>query len=131
MNTTEQIVDERVRALVDAEKQVLKSLLDLATAGGHKEDARRLSDILGGIDELFLLVIVGEFNSGKSSFINALFGRKARVEGPVPVDDRITIIRHGDEPGEREPGERGRKLCFEYELGPPGRHLGVQQILRP
>ena len=28
------------------------------------------------LDELFLLVIAGEFNSGKSAFINALLGQK-------------------------------------------------------
>jgi len=102
MISNEQIVDERLRPLIESEKQLLKGLQDLATAGGHTEDARRLSDILAGIDELFLLVIVGEFNSGKSSFINALFGQKARVEGPVPVDDRITIMHYGDEPSERQ-----------------------------
>jgi small GTP-binding protein len=102
MSNTEQIVDERLRPLIESEKQLLKGLQELAAAGGHTEDARRLSDILIGIDELFLLVIVGEFNSGKSSFINALFGQKARVEGPVPVDDRITIMHYGDEPSERQ-----------------------------
>ena len=101
MNTTEQIVDERLRPLIEAEKQLLSNLHDLALAGEHAEDARRLSDILAGIDELFLLVIVGEFNSGKSSFINALFGQKARVEGPVPVDDRITIMHYGEQLEER------------------------------
>ncbi|HUO85156.1 MAG TPA: dynamin family protein, partial [Thermoanaerobaculia bacterium] len=49
------------------------------------------------LDDLFRLVIVGEFNAGKSSLINALFGAKLRKEGPVPVDDRISLLRHGDE----------------------------------
>jgi ribosome biogenesis GTPase A len=83
MNTTEQVVDKRVRPLIESEKQVLRDLQDLASAGSHTEDVRQLADILAGIDELFLLVVVGEFNSGKSSFINALFGQKARIEGPV------------------------------------------------
>lgn len=102
MNSPEQIVDENLRSLIEAEKLLLKNLLDLAAAGEHAEDVRRLKDILAGIDELFLLVIVGEFNSGKSSFINALFGEKVRVEGPVPVDDRITIMHFGEEPRERQ-----------------------------
>lgn len=102
MSGTQQIVDERLRSLIEAEKQLLKDLQELANAGGHAEDVKRLDDILRGIDELFLLVIVGEFNSGKSSFINALFGQKARVEGPVPVDDRITILHYGAEPEERQ-----------------------------
>jgi len=102
MNTSEQIVDERIRPLIEAEKRLLNDLQNLAAAGGHEEDARQLGDIQDGIDELFLLVIVGEFNSGKSSFINALFGQKVRVEGPVPVDDRITILRYAAHPDERQ-----------------------------
>ncbi len=101
MKTTEQLVDERLRLLIESEKELLKGLHELAVAGDHAEDARRLSDILGGIDELFLLVVAGEFNSGKSSFINALFGEKARVEGPVPVDDCITIMHYGEQPEEK------------------------------
>ncbi|HZH32567.1 MAG TPA: dynamin family protein [Pyrinomonadaceae bacterium] len=101
MKTPELIVDERLRPLIESEKQLLTELHELALVGEHSEDARRLSDILAGIDELFLLVVVGEFNSGKSSFINALFGQKARVEGPVPVDDRITIMHYGEQPEER------------------------------
>lgn len=98
MNVSEQIVDELVRPLIEAEKALLNDLQNLAAAGGHDADARRLGEIKDGIDELFLLVIVGEFNSGKSSFINALFGQKVRVEGPVPVDDRITILRYAAQP---------------------------------
>src|SRR5215213_6234608 len=103
-NMTEQIVDERLRPFIEAEKELLGTLHGLATAGEHVEDARRLGEIMAGIDELFLLVIVGEFNSGKSSFINALFGQKIRVEGPVPVDDRITIMHYGEEAEERTLG---------------------------
>jgi small GTP-binding protein len=104
MTTIEQIVDERLRRLIETEKELLASLYDLAAAGEHAEDARRLKEILANIDDLFLLVIVGEFNSGKSSFINALFGSKVRVEGPVPVDDRITIMRYGEQPDEQALG---------------------------
>ena len=101
MNDVVEAIDERVRPLIESEKQLLKSLLELAAAGEHHEDVKRLREIIAGIDELFLLVIVGEFNSGKSSFINALFGEKVRVEGPVPVDDRITIMHYGDVAEER------------------------------
>ncbi len=59
MNTSEQIVDERIRPLIEAEKRLLNDLQNLAAVGGHDEDTRQLSDIQDGIDELFLLVIVG------------------------------------------------------------------------
>jgi small GTP-binding protein len=101
MSTTEQIVDERLRPLIESEKEILGELQRLAVAGERDDDARQLAEIVEAIDELFLLVIVGEFNSGKSSFINALFGEKSRVEGPIPVDDRITIMKYGEEREER------------------------------
>ncbi|MBD0321063.1 MAG: dynamin family protein, partial [Gemmatimonadetes bacterium] len=50
--------------------------------------------------EAFLLVVAGEFNSGKSSFINALLGEAILPEGVTPTTDRINLVRHGDEPSE-------------------------------
>jgi len=43
------------------------------------------------------LVIVGEFNSGKSAFINALLGAGLSEEGVTPTTDRITVLRHSPE----------------------------------
>jgi len=116
VNTTEQVVNERVHAIIESEKDALRTLYELAVSGEHTEDARRLKEILLSIDELFLLVIVGEFNSGKSSFINALFGEKVRVEGPIPVDDRITIMHYGDASEERTIGPfvTERRLPVEF-----------------
>ena len=45
-------------------------------------------------------MIAGEFNSGKSSFINALLGDKVVAEGVTPTTDRITLLRYGAEPAE-------------------------------
>ncbi|CAN5896601.1 dynamin family protein [soil metagenome] len=47
--------------------------------------------------------MVGEFNSGKSTFINALLGAPVLPEGVTPTTDRINLLRHG------EPGERTRE----------------------
>jgi ribosome biogenesis GTPase A len=38
-----------------------------------------------------MLVIVGEFNSGKSSFLNALLGKKYLKEGVTPTTNKISI----------------------------------------
>ena len=42
--------------------------------------------------------MVGEFNSGKSSFVNALLGRAVLEEGVTPTTSRIALLRHGDAP---------------------------------
>ena len=51
-----------------------------------------------GLEELFLLVIVGEFNAGKSSVINAMLGQKALKEGILPTTNEITVLKFGNEP---------------------------------
>ena len=37
------------------------------------------------LDELFLIVVAGEFNAGKSALINALLGQKVLPEGTTPT----------------------------------------------
>ena len=46
------------------------------------------------VDALFLLVVVGEFNSGKSTLVNALLGRRVLEEGVTPTTHRIQVLHH-------------------------------------
>lgn len=55
-----------------------------------------MGDTIKQLDELFLLVVVGEFNSGKSAFINALLGDNYLEEGVTPTTTRINILRYGE-----------------------------------
>ena len=89
----ETIVDPAVQRLLRRESELLIELRE-ALDREQIEERRRIDDLLRGLDDLFTIVVVGEFNSGKSSVINTLFGEKLRIEGPVPVDDRISILRH-------------------------------------
>ena len=59
------------------------------------DDLRRFQEAREQLSGLFLLVVAGEFNSGKSSFINALLGERVLPEGVTPTTDRINILRHG------------------------------------
>jgi small GTP-binding protein len=59
------------------------------------DDLRRFQEAREQLTGLFLLVVAGEFNSGKSSFINALLGERVLPEGVTPTTDRINILRHG------------------------------------
>jgi small GTP-binding protein len=55
-----------------------------------------LDQSIAQLDELFLLVIVGEFNAGKSAFINALAGSRLVEEGVTPTTAQINVLRYGD-----------------------------------
>ncbi len=90
------------RPLLDEERRLLETLRDLLTRAGDDAAARRVDDVQRNLGDLFLLVVVGEFNAGKSSVINALFGEKLMEEGPVPTTAKITVLRYGDEKTERQ-----------------------------
>ena len=98
-----QILGKRQEDLLDRERNLLKDLEEfLVDFGAPSEDVDLVRQALSDVEELFLLVIVGEFNSGKSAFINALLGAEVSTEGVTPTTDRITVLRHSDEPMERE-----------------------------
>ncbi len=91
------ILTARQAELWRAEKRQVEHLLTiLAGWEARPEDLTILRRALAQLDELFLLVVVGEFNSGKSSLINALLGERFLAEGVTPTTDRIYVLKHGD-----------------------------------
>ena len=80
-----QLLSAAKEDLVEAERQLLQQLLSLLEqATPEMQEMSMLTDALKQLDELFLLVVVGEFNSGKSSVINALLGSRYACTSTVP-----------------------------------------------
>ena len=103
-------------ALLQRERALLSDLGTLLERAGASGDAqRRLADLASGLGELFLFVVAGEFNAGKSTLVNALFGQKVMEEGPVPTTDKITVLRHG----ETEETHRRSEFVTERRLPAP------------
>ncbi|CAN5890680.1 dynamin family protein [soil metagenome] len=97
------VLDERRKELLGRERSLLDRLIAfLADFGAPQEDTELVKQTLSALEELFLLVVVGEFNSGKSAFINAMLGDDIAAEGVTPTTDRITVLRHNDEPENKE-----------------------------
>lgn len=83
--------------LLREERAVLGRLrVALARFEASREHQQALEASIAQLDELFLLVIVGEFNSGKSAFINALVGSRIAEEGVTPTTAQINILQYGD-----------------------------------
>jgi small GTP-binding protein len=93
--------------IVQAERSQLLALRQpLSALDAPAEDLALLERALLQIDELFLLVVVGEFNAGKSAFINALLGRRLLTEGVTPTTTAITLLKYGDtQPAETTQGD--------------------------
>lgn len=67
-------------------------LLELGTP---QEELVILRDAISQMEELFMVCVVGEFNAGKSSFINALLGDKWLKEGVLPTTEKVCVLKHG------------------------------------
>jgi small GTP-binding protein len=91
-------LDESRRALLADERRLLGELRDWLVRLRAPDDQRQaLADSLEQLEQPFLLVVVGEFNAGKSAFINALLGREILEEGVTPTTARIGLLRQGEE----------------------------------
>ena len=49
------------------------------------------------MQELFMLVVVGEFNAGKTAFLNAMLGERLLTEGVTPTTSHVHILRYGEQ----------------------------------
>src|SRR5215216_4624008 len=85
--------------LIEDELALLERLSDaLARYPAAEEDQSAVKRAAEHLISLFLLVIVGEFNAGKSAFINALVGAEVMPEGVTPTTSVINLLRYGPEP---------------------------------
>jgi small GTP-binding protein len=75
----------------------LGSLVALAHQIGAPEDTlRNLQNLVTKLGEPFLFVVVGEVKAGKSSLLNALFGREFCKVDVLPTTDRIYEFKYGE-----------------------------------
>ncbi|MDQ3247902.1 MAG: dynamin family protein [Chloroflexota bacterium] len=83
--------------LLGQERALLEELrVHLARLEAGEEDLDLLKRSLQQMEELFLLVVVGEFNAGKTSFLNALLGSRLLQEGVTPTTSHIHLLRYGE-----------------------------------
>jgi small GTP-binding protein len=75
----------------------LGSLTALAQqVGAPEETLQNLQNLANQLHQPFLFVVVGEVKSGKSSLLNALFGRDFCKVDVLPATDRIYVFTYGE-----------------------------------
>jgi small GTP-binding protein len=93
------VLEGPIAELREREVRLLYDLAEYAGKNGGAEgasDRQRLLDTASDLREMFLMVVViGEFNAGKSTFVNALLGDEILPIGVIPTTDAIELVRYG------------------------------------
>jgi small GTP-binding protein len=113
-----------MKILTHEQEQVLKRERDflndlrvsLVGFGASEGSLETLGQSIAQLDDLFLLVMVGEFNAGKSAVINALLGEKLLKEGVTPTTSKIDILRFGEETNRKVVAENQEVLFLPVDL---------------
>src|SRR5512147_1278249 len=93
--------DEQAKFLREEKEALSEMKLALAELDVPRETLGTLQDAILQLDELFLMVVVGEFNAGKSALVNALLGEKVLREGATPTTSRVTLVKWGEKIAEQ------------------------------
>jgi small GTP-binding protein len=92
-----ELLNKSQKELLRQERELLNKIqITLVEYGVQDQDQRALEESIRQLDDFFLLVVVGEFNAGKSAFINALLGESSLEEGVTPTTTKVNILRFGE-----------------------------------
>ncbi len=96
-------------------RTALESLAEAAEQAGLGSTARDIRETrIPKLDEeRFSVVVLGEFNHGKSTFINALLGEPVLPVGITPTTAVLTHIAHGARPSAALVFESGKRQTIE------------------
>lgn len=114
-------------ALAALRESEIRLLAEIATTVGEmgdaaQEDRRRLIEMSEDLRDLFfLVVIIGEFNAGKSSLINAILGEELLPVGVTPTTEMIEVIRYAEDVERRPTPRNGSTRIWSHpNTGAPG-----------
>jgi predicted GTPase len=86
------LLKDSERSLLQEQRVLVKRARELTQAVGLSQAPYFSTSKLD--ESVFTVVIAGEFNSGKSTLINALVGSRLLEVGNLPTTDCITILSH-------------------------------------
>jgi len=110
------LTDQQAHFLRDEKEALAGFQLALAEFDLPREALDSLQKAILQLDELFLIVVAGEFNAGKSALINALLGQKVLAEGVTPTTTRVTLVKWGEQATEQVVDENFAVVTYPLPL---------------
>jgi len=95
------LTDEQAEFLREEKEALADIRVALSKIDVPREGLASLQTSILQLDELFLLVVVGEFNAGKSALVNALLGSQILPEGATPTTSKVTLVKWGERAAEQ------------------------------
>ncbi len=98
-------------AAIDGLKKMELKLINEPKFKRHLQELKELETMAG---EPLLIMVMGEFSAGKSTFINAVLGQEVTVRGATPTTAVITKICYGDRDETIVHFKDGRKKQYDH-----------------
>ena len=90
-----------MEALIEFTEQRLEAILRSASlllvSMRLTQNRQKVDDLVEGLRDDFALMVLGEFSSGKSSFVNTLLKENILATSILPETSAITVVRYGHE----------------------------------
>ncbi|MEK7369081.1 MAG: dynamin family protein [Planctomycetota bacterium] len=90
------IKNKELKRTLKEVSELLKDVESFFAGMGHTDIEKKIRDMAKQMAEPFYIIVAGEYNSGKSSFVNALLGKKILRVGPTPTTHSVVLLTHGD-----------------------------------
>jgi small GTP-binding protein len=79
---------------------------------GHTDLEKKIGDMAKQMAEPFYIIIAGEYNAGKSTFINSLLGKRILRVGPTPTTHNVVLLTYGDSFGQEQLNENLSRVTY-------------------
>ncbi len=76
---------------------------------------KKVVEMASQMREPLYIIVAGEYNAGKSSFINALCGEEILPAGPTPSTHKITLLTYGDNVSSEEVDDHQCRMTYPLE----------------
>lgn len=90
------IKNKELKRTLNEVTDLLEDVEGFFTRMGNPDFEKKIRDMAKQMAEPFYIIIAGEYNAGKSTFVNALLGKKILRVGPTPTTHNVVLLTHGD-----------------------------------
>lgn len=106
------IKNKELKKTLSEVSELLKDVEGFFANMGQPDTEKKIRDMAKQLAEPFYIIIAGEYNAGKSTFVNALLGKRILRVGPTPTTHSVVLLTHGDSFGQEQLNENLSRVTY-------------------